>query len=434
MAQSEPAPAAAGDVPAAPRRTSTQTIRIGVDQLDDLMDLVGELIVQKTRLRRQSRQLADRLGDDPLATEAEDGARQFSQVVDRLQAGVTQLRMMPIDGVLSRFPRLVRDLSAQLGKDVELTLDGRDTELDRSLLEEIGDPLTHLVRNALDHGIESAADRCATGKPPGGRIRVGARHADGRVLIEVEDDGRGMDPVAIGRLAVERGIVESNAIATMSSAELLRLVFLPGFSTASEVTSVSGRGVGMDVVRTNVERLGGQVSLSSVIGSGTTITLALPLTLAIIEALLVRSGTRICAIPLRAIVETHSVARTEVESVGRRPVLNLARGIVPLVSLAGAMGDRDRRPETGSQVRAVVVHSRGTEIALSVDAFLGTEEIVIKAIGTPGSRPAGVAGATILADGGVALVVDVDGLYGDDPSALGSLTRGRDSAVVAQSA
>ncbi len=296
------------DAPLA-RRSAAHTIRIDVGQLDDLMNLVGELIVQKTRLRRQARQLAARLGEEVLATEAEDGARQFAQIVDRLQASVSELRMMPIETIFSRFPRLVRDLSEKLGKDVGLELDGQETELDRSLLEEVGDPIAHLVRNALDHGIESGPERVTAGKPVRGTIRVTARHADGRVIVEVADDGRGIDPLAISGAAVERGLIDSATAAGMTDAEAIRLIFLPGFSTAREITSVSGRGVGMDVVLTNVERLGGHVSISSTVGSGTTIAMSLPLTLAIIEALLVRSGRRICAIPLRSVLETQRVQR-----------------------------------------------------------------------------------------------------------------------------
>ncbi len=403
------------DAPTA-RRSAAHTIRVEVGQLDDLMDVVGELIVQKTRLRRQARQLAGRFGEDVLATEAEDGSRQFAQIVDRLQASVSQLRMMPIQTVFSRFPRLVHDLSAQLGKDVSLTIDGRETELDRSLLEEVGDPIAHLVRNALDHGIEPGPDRAAAGKPARGRIRVAARHADGRVIVEVADDGRGMDPLAISRAAVERGFIDQATAAGMTDAEALRLVFLPGFSTAREITSVSGRGVGMDVVQTNVERLGGQVSIDSILGAGTTIAMSLPLTLAIIDALLVRSGRRICAIPLRSVLETQRVPRGEVRTVASRPVLVLPRGVVPLQSLGTAMGDADQGAEPGEYVTAVLVRSRGAELALGVEEFLGTEEIVLKSLGLPGEQPTGVVGATILADGGVALVVDVDRLAWPAPA------------------
>jgi two-component system chemotaxis sensor kinase CheA len=395
-------------------RSVAHTIRIDVGQLDDLMNLVGELIVQKTRLKRQAKQLAMRLGEDALATEAEDGARQFAQIVDRLQAGVTQLRMMPIEAVFNRFPRLVRDLSAQLGKDVGLTLDGQETELDRSLLEEVGDPIAHLVRNALDHGIEAAPERAAAGKPVRGSIRVSARHADGRVVVEVADDGRGIDPRAISRAAIERGLVDEASVAAMTESDALRLIFLPGFSTAREVTNVSGRGVGMDVVRTNVERLGGQVSISSTRGAGTTIAMSLPLTLAIIDALLVRSGRRICAIPLGSVIETQRVPVADVRTVSSRPVLSLARGIVSLQPLGRAMGDPDDGNTGDGFVRAVLVRSRGAELALGVDEFLGTEEIVLKSLGLPGQQPNGVVGATILADGGVALVVDVDRLSGPD--------------------
>lgn len=396
------------------RPVAAHTIRIDVAQLDDLMNLVGELIVQKTRLRLQSRQLAARLGEDVLATEAQDGARHFAQIIDRLQSSVTDLRMMPFETVFSRFPRLVRDLSAQLGKEVTLTLDGRETELDRSLLEEVGDPIGHLIRNAIDHGLEPGPERLRAGKPERGTIGVTARHADGRVIVEVADDGRGMDPLAIARAAVEHGVIDQATAATMTDAEALRLVFQPGFSTAREITDVSGRGVGMDVVRTNVERLGGHVTIRSTLGTGTTIAMSLPLTLAIIDALLVRSGQRVCAIPLRSVIETQRVEAGQVETVAAQPVINLPRGVVRLQPLDEAMGDPGHQVETGGFVRAVLVRSHDAELALGVDEFLGTEEIVLKSLGLPGEQPTGVVGATILADGGVALVLDVDRLVGPE--------------------
>ncbi len=262
--------------------------------------------------------------------------------------------------------------------------------------------------------MEPSAVRVAAGKPERGTISVSARHADGRVLVEVADDGRGMDPLAIAAAAVERGLIDQATAAGMTDAEALRLIFMPGFSTAREITSVSGRGVGMDVVRTNIERLGGQVSISSTPGAGTMIAMSLPLTLAIIEALLVRSGQRICAIPLRSVVETRRVPRGEVRTVASQPVLSLSQGVVTLQPLDTAMGDPDRTVDGDGEIRAVLVRSRGAEFALGVDEFLGTEEIVIKPLGLPGDQPTGVVGATILADGGVALVIDVDRLVDTD--------------------
>jgi two-component system chemotaxis sensor kinase CheA len=394
------------------RRAASHTIRIEVGQLDDLMDLVGELIVQKTRLRRQARQLAVRLGDDPLVIEADDGSRHFAQIVTRLQGSVTQLRMLPIETIFNRFPRLVRDLAAQLGKEVDLSLEGSETGLDRSLLEEIVDPLGHLIRNALDHGIEPAAERAAAGKASRGMVRVTARHADGRVLVEVADDGRGMDPVALAQTAVARGLLQAAAADALSPADALQLVFMPGFSTTTEVTSVSGRGVGMDVVRANVERLGGRVTITSTPGIGSTITMSLPLTLAIIDALLVRSGDRICAIPLGSVIETQRIPWGDIETVTGTPVLNLPRGVVPFQPLGAAMGDHVGAALHARHMNAVLVQAHGAELALGVDEFLGAEEVVLKSLGIPGQPPSGIAGGTILADGRVALVIDVERLIG----------------------
>ena len=281
-----------------------QTIRIDVSRLDELMNLVGELVVHKTRIQRQAHEMMVRLGDDPLARDAEEGAQQFARIASQLQDQVTGLRMLPIETVFNRFPRVVRDLANQLGKEVQLVVEGKETELDRSVLEEVGDPLGHLVRNAIDHGFELPDVRLAAGKPAAGILRMGARHADGQIIITVEDDGRGMDPEALRQAAINKGILTPEAAAALTDNQALKIIFMPGFSTAVRVTGVSGRGVGMDVVRTNIERLGGRVELTSTPGKGTRVELSLPLTLAIIGALLVKTKSRICALPLTGVVET----------------------------------------------------------------------------------------------------------------------------------
>ncbi len=393
-------------------KAAQQTIRIDVTRLDELMNLVGELVVHKTRLQRSSQELALRLGDDPLARQADEDSQQFARIAGQLQDQVTGLRMLPIETVFNRFPRVVRDIAARLDKDVQLIIEGKETELDRSVLEEVGDPLGHLVRNALDHGVESTAERLAAGKPLPGTVRLTARHADGRILITVEDDGRGMDPEALRRAAVEKGLMTREAAEAAGDAEILRVIFMPGFSTAKVVTEVSGRGVGMDVVRNNIERLGGWVDVSSTAGAGTKVSLSLPLTLAIISALLVKSGSRVCALPLTGVVET---LRVEPRSFGRvrgHNVLTLRDRVIPVEQLDNALGDPSRPLVTNERgfVNLVVVRSRGTEMALAVDAFVGQHEIVLKSLNRLAGERKGLAGATVMADGSVGLVVDIAAL------------------------
>ena len=393
-------------------KAAQQTIRIDVSRLDELMNLVGELVVHKTRLQQSSQNLALRLGDDPLARQADEDSQQFARIAGQLQDQVTGLRMLPIETVFNRFPRVVRDIAAKLGKDVQLVIEGKETELDRSVLEEVGDPLGHLVRNAMDHGIESPDERRAAGKPQPGTVRLTARHADGRILITVEDDGRGMDPAALRRAVVEKGLMTRDAADSTPDAEMLRVIFMPGFSTAKVVTEVSGRGVGMDVVRNNIERLGGWVDVSSTPGAGTTVSLSLPLTLAIIGALLVKSGSRVCALPLTGVVETLRVEPRSFARVRGHNVLTLRDRIIPVEQLDNALGDPPRPLATNERgfVNLVVVRSRGTEMALAVDAFVGQHEIVLKSLSQVAGERKGLAGATVMADGSVGLVVDIAAL------------------------
>jgi two-component system chemotaxis sensor kinase CheA len=402
-------------------KAAQQTIRIDVTRLDELMNLVGELVVHKTRLQQSAQGLADRLGDDPLARQADEDAQQFARISGQLQDQVTGLRMLPIETVFHRFPRVVRDIAARLSKDVQLVIEGKETELDRSVLEEVGDPLGHLVRNSLDHGLESSDERRKLGKPVPATVRLSARHADGRILITVEDDGRGMDPAVLRRAVVEKGLMTHEAAEALSDAEALRVVFMPGFSTAKVVTEVSGRGVGLDVVRNNIERLGGWVEVVSTPGVGTRVSLSLPLTLAIIGALLVQSGARVCALPLTGVVETLRVDPKSLARVRGHNVLTLRDRVIPVEQLDNALGDASR-PLRGNErgfVNLVVVRSRGTEMALAVDAFVGQHEIVLKSLSEVTGERRGLAGATVMADGTVGLVVDIAALLDNSSRAAG---------------
>ena len=393
-------------------KAAQQTIRIDVARLDELMNLVGELVVHKTRLQQSAQLLALRLGDDPLARQSDEDSQQFARIAGQLQDQVTGLRMLPIETVFNRFPRVVRDIAMRLNKEVQLVIEGKETELDRSVLEEVGDPLGHLVRNALDHGIEPPDERRAIGKSVPATVRLTARHSDGRILITVEDDGRGMDPADLRRSVVEKGLMTRETADMTSDEDMLRVIFMPGFSTAKVVTEVSGRGVGMDVVRNNIEHLGGWVDVTSTPGKGTRVSLSLPLTLAIIGALLVKSGARICALPLTGVVET---LRVEPKSFGRvrgHNVLTLRDRVIPVEQLDSALGDPSRPLTTNERgfVNLVVVRSRGTEMALAVDQFVGQHEIVLKSLSEVTGERAGLAGATIMADGSVGLVVDIAAL------------------------
>jgi two-component system chemotaxis sensor kinase CheA len=393
-------------------KSAQQTIRIDVTRLDELMNLVGELVVHKTRLAQSAGLLAVRLGDDPLARQADEDSQQFARIAGQLQDQVTGLRMLPIETVFNRFPRVVRDIAQRLDKEVQLVIEGKETELDRSVLEEVGDPLGHLVRNALDHGIETPDERRALGKPLPATVRLTARHADGRILITVEDDGKGMVPAALRQSAVEKGLMTREVAEATSDADILRIIFTPGFSTAKVVTEVSGRGVGMDVVRNNIERLGGWVEITSTPGQGTKVSLSLPLTLAIIGALLVKSGARVCALPLTGVVETLRVEETSFGRVRGHNVLTLRDRVIPVEQLDNALGDPPRPLMSNDRgfINLVVVRSRGTEMALAVDAFVGQHEIVLKSLSQVTGERAGLAGATVMADGAVGLVVDIAAL------------------------
>src|ERR1035437_738439 len=385
-------------------KAAQQTIRIDVSRLDELMNLVGELVVHKTRLAQSAQLLATRLGDDPLARQADEDSQQFARIAGQLQDQVTGLRMLPIETVFNRFPRVVRDIAQRLNKEVQLVIEGKETELDRSVLEEVGDPLGHLVRNALDHGVETPEERRALGKPVPATVRLTARHADGRILITGEDDGKGMDPAAMRRAVIEKGMMSKDQADLTSDAEILRVIFMPGFSTAKVVTEVSGRGVGMDVVRNNIEHLGGWVDVTSTPGQGTRVSLSLPLTLAIIGALLVKSGTRVCALPLTGVVETLRVEEKSFARVRGHNVLTLRDRVIPVERLDNALGDPPRLLQSNDRgfINLVVVRSRGTEMALAVDEFVGQHEIVLKSLSDLTGQRAGLAGASIMADGSVA--------------------------------
>lgn len=387
----------------ASRGTSESSIRVDVDLLDDLMRQVGELVL----VRNQIAQLAGFDSDAELTR----SSQRLSLIASELQEGVMKTRMQPIDHIWSKMPRIVRDLAAACAREVRLEMVGGDTELDRSLLESVKDPLTHLVRNAVDHGIESPATRTASGKPSTGVLTLRAYHAGGQVMVEVRDDGAGIDPQKVAAKAIERGLKTAEQLDAMATSDILNLVFLPGFSTAAAVTNVSGRGVGMDVVRSNIESIGGAVEVESEVGRGTTWRLRIPLTLAIMPALTVRSGSEIYAIPqvnLQELVALDTQKTQEaIEHIGSAEVYRLRGALLPLVRLSDVMGQT--RGDGDSAVIAVL-QADNQRFGLVVDRVLNNEEIVVKPLAAQLKTIGIYAGATLMGDGQVALILDVQAI------------------------
>jgi two-component system chemotaxis sensor kinase CheA len=421
-AQDEPAPpatsGAAGRVPAVPvpkpvlvpisqagppprpsASAETSSIRVSTDKIDMLINLVGELVITQAMLAQHAR------GLDPVANERLlAGLSQLDHNTRRLQEAVMSTRMLPIDSVFSRFPRMLRDLAARLGKQLRLQTAGEATELDKSVIEKIADPLTHLVRNAVDHGIELPEARAAAGKDACGTLRLEAAHQGGQIVIAVIDDGRGLDRERILAKARERGIAVADNV---PDSEVYNLIFAPGFSTAAEVTDVSGRGVGMDVVRKNIQALNGQVELSSSPGRGTRVTIRLPLTLAILDGMSIAVGSEVFIIPLNSVVESLQPQPEQIKSLsGSRCLLRVRDEYLPLLPLYQLFGLDPGRREPHHGI-VVVLEAEGNKLALLVDDLLGQHQVVIKSLESNYRRVSGVSGATILGDGRVALILDV---------------------------
>ncbi|KGM15354.1 hypothetical protein N867_09380, partial [Actinotalea fermentans ATCC 43279 = JCM 9966 = DSM 3133] len=402
--------APAGTTPEAPpaaetgtfRGAAEQAIRVDVAVLDALMRQVSELVLARNAIAR----LAEADGRIDLAR----ASQRLSLVAGELQEGVMKTRMQPIEHVWSKVPRMVRDLAASCGRQVRLEMTGGDTELDRSLLEAIKDPLTHLVRNAVDHGIEPPTIRTGAGKPATGVVTLRAYHAGGQVVVEVSDDGAGINPDRVGATAVRKGLRTQEQINAMPPAEILRLLFLPGFSTATSVTNVSGRGVGMDVVRTRIEAIGGAVDVDSVVGKGTTWRMRIPLTLAIMPAVLVACDNQTYALPQSSLLELVALddPSTSVEHVHAAPVYRLRGELLPLVDLREVLALRSRPADAG--VVVAVLQADNTRFGLVVDRVLDSEEIVVKPLAAQLKAIGLYAGATLLGDGAVALILDVPGL------------------------
>jgi two-component system chemotaxis sensor kinase CheA len=383
-----------------------RTVRVDLERLDNLMNLVGELVITRTRLSSIGRRLVREVSSGA-ATELVDTTNQLARITDELQSEVTRIRMLPVGTIFSKFPRMVRDLALKSGKRVNFIVEGQETELDRSVIEVVGDPLVHLLRNAIDHGIEPAQERLASGKPEEGTIRLAAFQEEGNIFIHIEDDGRGIDPEKVKGAAVAKGLISPEFAARLSTAEALDLVFMPGFSTAQRVTEVSGRGVGMDVVRSNIERVNGSVKLDSQPGRGTKVELKLPLTLAIIRALLVRANGTVFAIPLTAVREVMRIPRQSLNGVGGHPVAQYREGLLPVFDLSGLLEDGYGFELPAGDLQVVVIGLGGRQLGLRVDGLLGNHEIVVKGVEGLAAASACISGATILDDGTVGLILDV---------------------------
>lgn len=393
---------------AEPKKASTpeQTIRVEVNRLDHLMNLIGELVLGKNRLLKIYDDVEERYEGEKFLEELNQVVSSVSLVTTDLQIAVMKTRMLPVSKVFNKFPRLVRDLSRELGKDIELILTGEETELDKSIVEEIGDPLVHMIRNSCDHGIESPEDRMANGKSKKGTVELKAYNEGNQIVIEIKDDGAGMDADFLKMKALEKGVVSDREAENLSDKEAYGLIFKPGFSTAAKVTGVSGRGVGMDVVKTNIEKLNGIIDIDSTLGKGSTFKLKIPLTLAIMQALLVSAQEEYFAIPLSSVLETVRISMDEVYTVEGKNVLRLRDEILSLVRLSDLFGV-EQVFDSGEHAYVVIIGLAESKMGIIVDGLVGQEEIVIKSMGDYLQGIDGIAGATIRGDGGVTLIADV---------------------------
>lgn len=381
---------------------SGQSVRVDIEKLDSLLNLVGELVINKTRL--------EQIGLTHRLTDLVETIEQMDRVTTDLQTVVMKVRMVPVGQVFNRFPRMVRDLSKELNKEINLIIQGEDTELDRTVIDEIGDPLVHLLRNSIDHGIEHPDERRAKGKDPVGEVRLIARHEGNNVIIMVEDDGKGINPEVIRRKAVEKGVISQAEADKLDNNDAVRLVFLPGFSTAEVVTDVSGRGVGMDAVKNKIESLGGMVDVETKIDEGSRFKIRLPLTLAIIQALLIKVCEEIYAIPLGSIDSTISITPDDLKTIQNQEVILLRGQIIPIIRLAKVLDISEDCRNNQDELFIVIVHMGDHRAGIVVDNLIGQQEIVIKSMGKLLAGIKVIAGATILGNGQVALILDVGSL------------------------
>ncbi len=383
-----------------------QTVRVDVRRLDHLMNLIGELVLGKNRLIRIYSDVEECYDGEKFLEELNQVVSSISAVTTDLQLAVMKTRMQPVGKVFNKFPRMVRDLSRELGKSIELIIEGEETELDKSIVEEIGDPLIHIIRNSCDHGIEPLEERRRLNKPETGKVQLSAYNEGNHIVIKISDDGKGLDPVMLKEKAIEKGVISERDAEGMSDREAFNLIFKPGFSTAKVVSNVSGRGVGMDVVKTNIEKLNGIIEIDSEVGVGTTQKLKIPLTLAIIQALLVGVQEEYYAIPLSSVLETVRISQDEIYTVDGKSVLRLRDEVLSLVRLSDIF-KVDAILKSNSDVYVVIIGLADQKIGVIVDYLIGQEEVVIKSLGYYLKNTRGIAGATVRGDGKITLIVDV---------------------------
>ncbi|EKK0586154.1 response regulator [Campylobacter upsaliensis] len=383
-----------------------QTIRVEVKRLDHLMNLIGELVLGKNRLLKIYDDVEERYEGEKFLEELNQVVSQLSIITTDVQLAVMKTRMQPIAKVFNKFPRVVRDLSRELGKQIELEITGEETELDKSIVEEIGDPIMHMIRNSCDHGVEDPATRKANGKPERGVVQLKAYNEGNHIVVEITDDGKGLDAAGLKMKALEKNLITEKEAEQMTEKEAFALIFKPGFSTAAKVTNVSGRGVGMDVVKTNIEKLNGVIEIDSELGKGSTFKLKIPLTLAIIQSLLVGTQEEFYAIPLASVLETVRVPIDNIYTIEGKNVLRLREEVLSLVRLSDVFGVKQVL-ESGDQTYVVIIGVAESKLGIIVDTLVGQEEIVIKSMGDYLQNIQGIAGATIRGDGRVTLIIDV---------------------------
>jgi len=391
-------------------KKANRTVRVDVDLLDSLMNLVGELVIDRTRLFQILGNLEANYDLDEMSQDLGRTSVHIARVTTQLQEQIMKARMLPVENLFNKFPRMVRDLSQKAGKEVDFVMTGQETELDRSIIEEIGDPLIHLLRNAVDHGIEMPEDRKTKNKSRTGKLKLQAAHEENHIIITIKDDGRGIDPEGIKKSGVKKGLISEEQARRLTDKEAINLIFMSGLSTVPKVTDVSGRGVGMDVVRNNIEKINGAIEINSVVNKGTEFKIKLPLTLAIIRALLVSVDESVYAIPLSTVTETIRIQKKQIEYVNNREVIVVRGKALPLIRLRRVFDKNGVEQEDAGKLFVVVVNLAGQQVGLVVDYLVGEQEIVIKSLGKYIGEVQGISGATILGDGNVALIVDVSNL------------------------
>jgi len=396
---------------AQPAKQIDNSIRVDVERLDQLLNIVSELVLGRNRLAQVNTEMQVEHEGTKLAKDLFEAYRQIDLMTTELQLAVMKTRMIKIGKVFNKYPRVVRDLCRETKKDIQLLIYGEDTELDKTLIEEINDPLVHLIRNAVDHGIETPQERVAKGKNPQGTVILAAEHEGNNINITIQDDGKGMDPEVIKRKAIEKGLITKEKANDLNKNEIFNLIFLPGFSTAEKITSISGRGVGMDVVKTNVTKLRGTIQIDSEVGKGTKIVIKLPLTLAIIQGLLVRVKTETVVIPLSSVIEVVRVAPEEIYTINQNEVIRIRNSILSLLRVEDILYDDLPEDDNDKKWQYVVIISAGDrKYGIRVDELIGQKEIVIKSLGSYLGNIEGLAGATIMGDGKVVMILDIGDL------------------------